>query len=143
MVGQTITDFPSFFALMKVCTEIGDGLHHHTTISCQINKIIWINIAYSLVIGYYDFYLYCSPTGVAIKRGFIWFELRFVPFSGSSATTPRLSGVPLNYNNKPHFKPFKTTFDTDSGRATIKTKITVPSNEATSYIYSNYFIDLA
>src|SRR6266850_6226846 len=143
MVGQTITDFPSFFALMKVCTEISDGLYHHTTISSQINKVIRINIAYSLVIGSYDFYLYCSSTGVAIKRGFRWFELRFVHFSGSSATTPRLSGVQLKYNNKPHFKPFKTTFDTDSGRATIKTKIAVPSNKATSYIYSNSSTDPA
>src|SRR6266850_8217574 len=102
-----------------------------------------MNIAYSLNIGYYDLYLYCSPTGLAIKRGFRWFELRFVPFSGSGATTPPLSGVPLNYNNKPHFKPFKTTFDTDSGRATIKIKISVPSKKATRYIYSNYFIDPA
>ena len=73
MVGQTITDFPSFFAPMKVCTEISDGLHHHTTISIQINRIIWINIAYTLNIGCYEFYLYCSSTGVAIKRGYGWF----------------------------------------------------------------------
>ena len=79
MVGQTITDFPSLFAPMKVCTEIGDGLYHQTTISSQMNRIIWIDVAYTSVIGYYNFHLYCSSTGVAIKRGFRWFEMRFVP----------------------------------------------------------------
>jgi len=138
---QTTTDFCAHSHEGKEWWEIGDGLPHHTTISSRIRKGIWIYIAYSLVIRYRDFYLYSRPTGVGIKHGLNSLNCG-LSSSVPSLATPCLLGAPLNYNFKPHFKrPFKTMFDTNSGRAAIKIKIVILSNRITSYISPNSYTD--
>jgi len=54
----------------------------------------------------------------------------------------RLKDHVASEGDKPQFKPFKTMFDTDSGRAAIEIKIAVPNNKATSYARSNLHADL-
>jgi len=96
-----------------------------------------------LVTKYYDFiFIAALPESVSntVLNGLNCGLSPLVPL----LATPRLIGASFNYQYKPHFKkPFKTTFNADSGRAAIKIRITVLNNQATSYIYLNSYTDPA
>ena len=143
VVGRGKPLLISVYTFIRARNDGKSLMPHHTTISTQISMKIWICIACSFIVRYCDFYLDCSSTGVGIKHGFKWFELRLVPFPRSLAS-PHLLGASLNYNYKPHFKkPLKTMFDTNSGRVVMKIKIAAPSNQATGYLSLNIYTDLA